>query len=55
MQHFLKDVMQGKPSKVSANDGLQANLIADAALKSLREGVVVRVLHPAHLGVHHVR
>lgn len=37
MEHFLRDVMNDSPAKVSAYDGYQANLIADAAKKSYLE------------------
>ncbi len=41
MQHFLKDVvMDGKAPSVSAIDGLWANMIADAATRSLKSGKV---------------
>ncbi len=44
MIHFLEDVIRdAKAPKVTAEDGLQANLIADAAKKSLLSGKVERV------------
>ena len=43
MEHFLKDVMNGKPSKVSAFDGLQANVIADAVKASLLESRPMKI------------
>lgn len=39
MQHFLHDVVRDKKeAKIGYKDGLQANLIADAAKKSLKSG-----------------
>ncbi len=39
MEHFLRDVVSEKKTPlVGAHDGLQANLIADAATKSLKSG-----------------
>lgn len=44
MIHFLEDVLRdGKAPRITAEDGLQANLIADAAKKSLTSGKVETV------------
>ena len=45
MMHFLEDVVRdGKAPRIGAEDGLQANLIADAAKKSLLSGKAEAVL-----------
>jgi myo-inositol 2-dehydrogenase/D-chiro-inositol 1-dehydrogenase len=44
MMHFLEDVVRdGRTPQIGPEDGLQANLIADAARKSLVSGKVERV------------
>lgn len=49
MEHFLRDIVTGKKAPlVNANDGLQANLIADAATKSLKSGKMELVENKFH-------
>lgn len=44
MMHFLEDVVRdGRTPQIGADDGLQANLIADAARKSLASGKLEKV------------
>jgi myo-inositol 2-dehydrogenase/D-chiro-inositol 1-dehydrogenase len=43
MDAFVGAVLGGKPVAVGAEDGRRALLLADAALKSAKEGIAVRV------------
>jgi myo-inositol 2-dehydrogenase/D-chiro-inositol 1-dehydrogenase len=43
LEHFLRDVIQGKMPLTSANDGRQAFLLAEAAQESLEAGLPVRL------------
>jgi myo-inositol 2-dehydrogenase/D-chiro-inositol 1-dehydrogenase len=43
---FITCLVEGKPASPSGQDGLNALLVADAALESVRSGTAVRVVKP---------
>ncbi|MEM8569850.1 MAG: inositol 2-dehydrogenase [Pseudomonadota bacterium] len=43
LDHFVTALSEGKPPSPGAQDGLRAQLIADAAAKSLEEGMPIRI------------